>query len=224
LDVVATLALLAAAGVVIWTHLARSSPAAAPSRRPISVPTEPVSLEGAPILGNRDARVVLLEFSDFECPFCGRFSNNILPEIKANYVNTGKVSIAFRHLPLDRIHSRARGAAEAAECASRQGKFWPFHDLMFSNPRRLSATDLLEHADTAGLDLVSFARCLDGEAADHVQRDTKQAATLGLSSTPSFLVGTLRSDGRLQASAVISGARPASDFADSFDSLLRAVK
>ena len=134
LDIVATLAMIAAAGAIIWTTLGRSAPTAArPGRAPIPVPTEPVPLEGAPILGNPEAPVAIVEFSDFACPFCGRFSKDILPELKAKYIDTGQVLLAFRHLPLDRIHPRARPAAEAAECASRQGKFWRFHDLLFAD-------------------------------------------------------------------------------------------
>ena len=134
LDVTATGAMLVAAAVVIWATLVKPARSANASTKPATpIPAEPVSLEGAPILGAAAAKVAIIEFSDFECPYCARFFQDALPELRAKYIDTGKVRLAFRHLPLP-MHQRARAAAEAAECARRQSRFWEFHDQFFTNP------------------------------------------------------------------------------------------
>lgn len=224
LDMAATVALLAAAGIVIWTHLGRSAPAAAPSRPEIPLPSEPVSLDGAPILGDSAAKVVIIEFSDFECPFCARFASETLPAIKTKYVATGQVKLAFRHFPLDRIHPRARAAAEASECAARQGRFWEFRDRLFGSPKRLEDDDLLTHADTVGLDLDAFATCTNGAAAARVKEDGAIVASLGLRSTPTFLLGLIDGNDRVRIQEILSGALPFAVFSSSLDRLLRATR
>jgi protein-disulfide isomerase len=223
LDVVATVALLAAAGVVIWTQLARSAPAA-PSRPAIPIPTEPVSLEGAPILGDPAAKVVMIEFSDFECPFCARFAAETLPEIKAQYVEAGKVKLAFRHFPLDRIHPRARPAAEASECAARHGQFWVFRELLFANPQKLQDKDLLTYAQTVGLDLEAFAACAKDGAAARVNADVELVSSLGLRSTPTFLLGLVDGNGHVRIQEILSGALPFAVFSGSLDRLVRTAR
>ncbi|MAG59278.1 hypothetical protein CMO96_00610 [Candidatus Woesebacteria bacterium] len=90
-----------------------------------------VELGNAQTKGNKDAKVVLVEFSDFECPFCSRFYSTTLPQIEQNYVDTGKILFAYKHLPLTQIHSNAQSAAEASLCAADQGKFWEYHDRIF---------------------------------------------------------------------------------------------
>lgn len=140
LDVLATIAMIATAGVVIWSVLTRPA-TSAPVRPSIPPPTAPLSLDNLPMLGSPEASVVMLIFSDFECPYCGTFAADTMPTLKHDYVDTGKVRVAFRHLPLP-IHSRAQRAAESAECAQRQGRFWAMHDLQFQVPMRLDERDI----------------------------------------------------------------------------------
>lgn len=224
LDIVTTVALLAAAGVVMWTQLARSSAVGAPNRLQIPVPTDPVSLAGAQVLGNPGAKVVMIEFSDFECPFCARFAMETLPAIKTKYVEAGQVKLAFRHFPLDRIHPRARRAAEASECAARQGRFWAFGDLLFANPKRLQDDDLLTYADRLGLDLNAFATCAKEGAAARVEADTALVASLGLRTTPTFLLGLDDGNDQVRIREILSGALPFTAFRDSLERLVGTTR
>ena len=90
-----------------------------------------INIAGAPTLGRADAPVTMIEFSDFECPFCQRYFKSTLPEIKRDYVDTGKVRYVFLDFPLEQMHAKARKAGEAAHCAAEQGKFWEMHDMLF---------------------------------------------------------------------------------------------
>jgi len=197
--------------------VAAGRPAAPP---PPALPTEPVSLAGAQFKGDRSARVAILEFSDFECPFCSRFTLTTFPELQKEYLDTGKVLLAFRHLPLDQLHQNARRAAEAAECAGRQGKFWELHDTMFLDPTRLSRTDIQGFAATVGLRQPDFDRCLEGEASARVAEDVAEAMRLQVYGTPAFLVGVMESDGRLQVRERMSGAQQIGSFRAVLDRLL----
>jgi len=193
-------------------------PAAPP---PPPLPAEPVSLAGAQFKGSRSARVAILEFSDFECPFCSRFTLTTFPELQKEYLDTGKVQLAFRHLPLDQIHPNARKAAEAAECAGKQGKFWEMHDAMFVDPKRLSQMDIQGYAAATGLRKVDFDRCLAGEATARVAEDVAEAMRLQVYGTPAFLVGTVESDGRLRVLERMSGAQQIGSFRTVLDRLLK---
>lgn len=206
LDVGSTIAMLVAAGAIVWAVTRGPSGAAGPPPSP-PVPTEPVSLEGAPRMGDPAAKIVLIEFSDFECPFCGRFTKEVLPAIKAKYVDTGLVQLAFRHFPLDTIHQRAIPAATAAVCAQEQEKFWEFHDLLFEDVKKLSDDDIKAYAGAASLDVEAFTACQsnDGEASKRVSSDRAQANALSLRGTPAFLVGTQAEDGRVRVVEVIPG-------------------
>lgn len=164
--------------------------------------------------------VVTLEFSDFQCPFCSRFTLTTFPELQSEYLNTGKVLLAFRHLPLDQIHPNAREAAEAAECAGRQGKFWELHDTLFLDPNRLSRDDIQGYAAAVGLRQPDFGRCLDGEASGRVAADVAEAMKLQVYGTPAFLLGVLESDGRLRVMERMSGAQQIGPFRAVLDRLL----
>jgi len=147
--------------------------------------TVPPSAE-QPVRGPADAPVEIVEFSDFQCPFCGR-AEPTLKEIRKNFGD--KVKIVFRDFPLTSIHPQAYLAAEAGECARQQGKFWEFHDALFANQRALKEDDLKQRAAEVGLDAAKFAACLDGgHAKPHVDADMKEGEALGVSSTPAFFI------------------------------------
>src|SRR3989475_12275816 len=110
------------------------------------------SVADAPMLGRADAPVTLVEFSDYQCPFCQRFFATTLSAIKKQYVDTGKVRYVFRDFPLDQLHPQARKAAEAAHCARELGKYWEMHDVLFQNQKALALSQLAEHARTVGVD------------------------------------------------------------------------
>ena len=217
LDTVATLAMLVTAVVLLWIFLRPAPAPAAPSRAAIPVPAEPLSLDGAPLLGAVTAPVVMIEFSDFQCPFCGKATKETLPELRAAYVDTGRVQLAFRHLPLP-IHPRARPAAEVAACAATQGRFWPMHDLLFADAGKLEEADLRADAVEAGVTLDEA--CVTGAGAARVTEDLALAKALKLTGTPVFLIGRRLPDGRVKVLHVLPGARPSADFRGVLDELL----
>lgn len=164
-----------------------------------------VSTENAPFLGPADAPVTIVEFSDFHCPYCKR----VLPaltELRSRYGD--KVKLVFRDFPLDRLHPRARSAAEAARCAHDQNKFWEYHDVLFAKAPQASPVHLKAYAEQVGLDAETFERCLtSGKHAAGVQRDLDEGMRLGVSGTPAFFV-----NGRL-----LSGAQPVERFVRMID-------
>jgi predicted DsbA family dithiol-disulfide isomerase len=145
----------------------------------------PVEVAGAPIRGNPKAPVTVVEFSDFQCPFCSR-SRPTVARVRETYGDS--VRWVFRHFPLD-FHQQARKAGEAGACAAEQGKFWEMHDAMFANPGRLQVADLKETAKTLGLDTAAFGECLDsGRHGGLVERDLEAGSRYGVSGTPAFFV------------------------------------
>lgn len=194
----------AAISVVIW---------GSGVRKDLALPREPLPLEGASLQGSRLAPAIIIMFSDFQCPFCSRFARDVLPTIKSQYVRDGRAQLAFRHLPLTPLHDFAWSAAVAAVCAGQQEMFWPMHDALFADQKRLRDGDLLAKAIRVGLNSPTFESCITSSAADlAVQRDVEGAASLGLSSTPTVFVGvrdamggvivTRRFDGAVTAKAL----------------------
>ena len=145
-----------------------------------------VSEDDDPVLGNKNAPVTVIEFSDFQCPFCERFYSQTLPLLEQNYISTGKVKLVYRDFPLSSIHPDAQKAAEAAECADEQGKFKEMHDKLFENQNSLSTSSLKSYAAQLGLDAAKFNGCLDsGKYASEVQKDFNDGSAAGVSGTPS---------------------------------------
>jgi len=162
-----------------------------------------MSVEGAPSIGAETAKLTLVEFSDFQCPYCGRHVTNTYPDLKQQYIETGKMKYVFRDFPLSN-HKLAPKAAEAAHCAGEQDKFWEMHDRLWENAGKLQPADLKEHAVALGLDPGAFGQCLDsGRYAAVVGRDTAAGAQLGVSGTPAFFI-----NGR-----PLTGAQPFEAFA-----------
>ncbi|MDJ0851448.1 MAG: thioredoxin domain-containing protein [Myxococcota bacterium] len=152
-----------------------------------------------PAKGPEDARITIVEFSDFECPFCRR----VIPTLDAILEKyPGDVRVVYRNMPL-RNHQRARPAAEAALCANEQGKFWAYHDRLFENTRKLGDEDLLRYAEELELDAAAFSKCYEEKRFAHqVETDMEDGARAGVSGTPAFFVNGI----------MVSGAKPAEDF------------
>jgi protein-disulfide isomerase len=168
---------------------------AEPRRGPDPAERHQVSLDGAPIQGNAKAPVTVVEFMDFQCPFCQRVQPT-LDQIRSTYGD--QVRIAFKHLPL-RIHPNAPGAAAAAEAAHQQGKFWEMYNRIFANQRELGDEQYRKYATELGLDLARFDNDrASAEVKQRIDRDEQEASRLGVSGTPAFFI-----NGRF-----LSGAQP----------------
>jgi protein-disulfide isomerase len=145
-------------------------------------------------LGRDDAPVTVVEFTDYQCPFCRKFHSETFVELKKDYIDAGKVRYVSRDLPLD-FHPNARSSAVAARCAGEQGKFWEMRDVMFVNAADLSPASLLEYGRQIRLDTTAFNTCLsDTKYAAVIQKDVADAGTLGITGTPSFIVGKTAKD------------------------------
>ena len=188
--------------------------------RPPRAATGKTSIEGDPFMGRKDASIVLVEFSDFQCPFCGRFFRNTLPQIKKNYVETEKIKYVFKDFPLA-FHKEAQKAAEASHCAGEEGKYWEMHDLIFQNQQKMKVPNLVEHAEKLGLDKKSFMECLDDSRyAEGIKKDIRSGKTSGVTGTPSFLLGKINDNGEVEG-AVIRGAKPYNAFRTAIDAMLK---
>jgi protein-disulfide isomerase len=168
---------------------------------PLKETISKISLEDVPVKGAEDAKVTIVEYSDFQCPFCKRGAD-IIPQILKDY--DGKVKIAYKQLPLPN-HNWAREAAIASVCASKQGndKFWELHDLLFENQGNLNAENAKEEingfAKQIGLNTDEFNKCIDSpEVAQRVQKESDEARSIGVSSTPTFVVNGM----------IVPGANP----------------
>lgn len=200
--------------------LLRARLAAPPASGP--TPAEPVSLaiDGAPFRGSKHATVTLVEFSDFQCAFCARHSQQTLPAILKDYVDTGKVKYVMRDFPIASLHPQAQKAHEAAHCAGEQGKYWELHPLLFGNIKAQSPPQLLAHARTLRLDGAKFEQCLaSGRHGATVQKALAEGQRAGVRGTPTFFVGA--GDGRtVQATQMLRGAQPYERFKVILDAAL----
>jgi protein-disulfide isomerase len=184
-------------------------------------PPSTLRIAGEPAQGSASARVVLIEFSDYECPYCATYATEVLPQVAAQYIATGKVRYVFRDYPLP-MHANAGRAAEAAHCAGAQGKFWEMHDLLFTNAAALEVDKLPGYAKTLGLDGKAFGACLSsGRFAADIRQDVAEANAAGVNSTPSFFVGLAQPDGSVKLVRRLNGARPFADFRAVIESALQ---
>jgi protein-disulfide isomerase len=217
LDVASMVAVLIAATAVVWTLVAPSSHERT-STEPI-VPKEAVSIVGAPTLGSPQAIAAIIEFSDFQCPYCARFAQQILPTIKEQYVDKGLVLIAFRQYPLVDIHRGAMRAAQAADCAAKQGKFWALHDRLFADVRAVADMTAEGYANAVGVQATSFLACMH-EAPGNVTRDIEQGRALHVTGTPTLMIGQLEDSTRVKVQRVMSGVPAVQDLRLVLDKLI----
>lgn len=191
---------------------------AAPTAAPQFVDAKP---GGLPFLGDDIAPVTIIEFSDFQCPFCRTFYEDTYLQLKKDYIDTGKVKLAYRHFPLD-FHAAAQVSAEAAECANDQGKFWEYHDLLYQKQGEkgtgtieYTKDDIKTWMSELGIDSGAFDACVDsGKHAETVKVDTTYAGTVGVQATPSFFVNGQK----------LEGAQPYSVFKTMIDQELAKAK
>ena len=177
------------------------------------------STSNRPVLGADDAPVTLVEFTDYQCPYCSRFFTATLPGIKEKYIDTGKVRLVIKDLPLA-MHARARPAAVAAHCAGDQDQFWAMHDILFENNRQLQDEHLAQYAQDIGLDTDVFQECLASKRHDTmIAADVAEASRQGITGTPTFIVGRTTDD--VVEGIKLVGAQPIETFRTNIDALLK---
>ena len=178
-----------------------------------------VEVAGAYAIGSQNAPLTMVEFTDFQCPFCQRFFTSTFGDLKKNYIDTGKVRFVSRDLPLD-FHPNAMQAAEAGRCAGEQGQFWPMRDRMGANPEMLDMSHLLAYAQEFKLNVETFRACVESaKYKDAIQTDIQEAMRIGANGTPSFVVGKTVPDG--VDGELIIGAMPYQVFDEKIKELAR---
>ncbi|HSG73912.1 MAG TPA: DsbA family protein [Nitrosopumilaceae archaeon] len=181
-----------------------------------------VSSDNNPLKGNPNAPVTIIEFSDFQCPFCARFFEQTLPLIEKNYVETGIVNLVYRDFPLD-FHKNALPAHIASECADEQNAFWEYHDVLFDKQSEWQSLGFesiterfLAYAEELGLDQLTFTTCLQSnEIVQEIQSDLLSGRQYGATGTPTFFIGNEKF-----GYTKISGAQPYQNFASVIESKL----
>ncbi|MGA2041399.1 MAG: thioredoxin domain-containing protein [Bryobacteraceae bacterium] len=170
-----------------------------------------MNLEGAQMLGSKDAPVTMVEFTDYQCPYCQAFHTQTFGELKKNFIDTGKVRFYSRDLPLDSMHPDAMRAAEAGRCAAAQGQFWKLRDIMSHHPDKLDLASLLDDAEFLKLDVTAFRACVVSERyKNDVQADMMEAMRIGSDGTPAFVVGKSTAEG-IEGDLLV-GAQPYNTF------------
>jgi len=206
--------------------LPSGAPGAAPNAGPPpnlnAPPAFDLEVVGAPVKGRADARLAIVEFSDFQCPFCGRYVRDTFSQIERDYITPGKAKYYFRNFPLERIHPLALRASEAAECARAQGKFWEIHTKFFGNQQALTEPDLVKTAEATGLNMSGFNQCFAAQATSpaRIRADQQEGLRAGISGTPTFFLGTMTKEGKVKPLRRLVGAQPFANFKTAIDSLM----
>jgi len=191
-------------------------------RATLGRPRPLVDLTGAPQKGNASAQVALVEFSDYECPFCIRHFRETMPLIEKNYIATGKILYAFRDFPIDQLHPQAIKAHEAAQCGAEQDKFWPMHTSLFGAPAQHSVEGLEATAAQAGLNLAAFRECVaSGRTTAGIRKTADLASSFGANGTPAFFIGVIdKATNTVKVTRAISGALPFAQFAQALETAI----
>jgi len=170
--------------------------------------------------GPTDSKVVLLEFSDFECPYCGRYARDVFPRIRQTFVDKGLITYVFKNLPLP-IHPMAMNASMAAECALEQNQYWQMHDRLFTQQKQFETPQLLKYATDLRLNTDTFSVCLDSAVKERIHGQMREALRLKVTVTPSFFVG-VRDGDTVKALKKIIGAQPYEVFEQVLNEVLKS--
>jgi protein-disulfide isomerase len=188
-----------------------------------------VTIDDAPTKGNAAAKVTLVEVSDYHCPFCRRQNLQTMPQVLADYVNSGKVKYVFIDYPIAQLHPDAFKSHEAAACAGDQGKYWQMHDLLFTNTPARDASQLTANAGMLGVDTKKFETCLnDGKGGPHapaIRASIARMQQLGVEGTPLVLIGLTPAPGTpMKVMASVYGAKPYPEFKTAIDKVLAQAR
>lgn len=181
-------------------------------------------IEGLPALGSTDAPLVLIELADYQCGFCRRHHQMVMPEIVRDYVETGRLRAVFVEFPVEQKHPQAIAAANAARCAQDQGRYWEMRHRLYEHPFALDPAGFSAQADAIGLDRASFDACVrDAVHEPAIRAGLTQAHTLMVRGTPTFLLGwSVEGEERVRLTRRINGAQPYALFQGEIDTLLNA--
>mgnify|MGYP001821987187 CR=1 FL=1 len=198
--------------------LERMEKAGIGAKRQRAPTTAKVSIKDRPVIGKADAPVTLVEFTDYECPYCNRFTKTTFGQLKAAYVDAGKLRIVVKDSPL-MMHTNARKAAQAAHCAGEQDAYWPMHMLLFDNAKQLGEERLPSYAAKLKLDGKAFASCITSDRhLKSISSDMLEAKSAGISGAPAFVLGVSNGD-HVQGNVIV-GAQPLDVFKRQIDALL----
>ena len=181
-----------------------------------------VDISSAPFIGNKDVKIAIVEFSDYQCPYCRRHFTQTLPDIKTNYIDSGKVKYVMKQYPLG-FHAKAKGAAIAALCVEKlkPGQYWKAHESIFSGETKLNEVDYKQMAKSLGLAENKFNLCLENpEIIQQVDTNIREGEAVGVSGTPAFYIGKIV-DGKVVNGQLVTGARPYASFSSVIDRLLK---
>jgi protein-disulfide isomerase len=168
-----------------------------------------------------ESKFAIVEFSDFEGPFCRQFARTTHPQIRRELIDPGQATYVTFALPLERIHPNARKASEAAACAADQSRYWDMHERLFAL-ESITPPGLHDVARSIGLDEARFERCLSGEASPRITADVDEARRLAVGGTPTFFLGTIGDDATITLRTRFNGPAPFEDFARALKDLAAA--
>ena len=224
IDVLCTILVAVAAAVLLWRNILpqeRSEPV--PKVERVEAANIKTDIVDAVTRGDPKATVVMIEYSDFECPFCEKYAHSTFDRIDQDFVSTGLVQYAFRNFPLENIHPAANNAARAAECAAREGRFWQMREQLFSKRDTLAQMSWTELATSVGLEGTGFDRCFEGpESRTKIMAQIEHAKALGISSTPTFLLGLREQKGLIHIVTRLPGALPYDVFRRELNAVITA--
>ena len=208
-----------------WTTTATPIQNALEERQPplkAELTTE-LLLAGEPVLGSRQAPLTIVEFSDFECPYCRLFHQEVIPSLKRDYIDTGLVRFIHKDLPLP-FHNQARPAAAAARCAGEQNRYWDLYDALFDQQTCLECKGVVGIAETIQLDTSALRSCMQREATKTVITTNLSEAELhNIRATPTFVIGASRNDGKHHGD-IVEGTMPWPQFKALIDLQLEGQK
>ena len=216
--ILAVAALTATAGLSLYTRrevaALRADQRALMAELNAARGTPLIDIAGAPTLGSPDAPLTLVEFADYECPYCIRHFLDTMPELDAKFIRPGKVRYIFRDMPIDALHPGSIHAHEAARCAIEQGRFWELHKRLFSAPGTHDSSSLEARAAEAGLNGDAFRACLtSGRTTASVRQSVAAAGQLGVTGTPTFFIAVREQNpDQVRALRALAGAQPYAEF------------
>jgi protein-disulfide isomerase len=180
-----------------------------------------MSVQGELFRGDASSTVAIIEYGDFECPFCRHFQHDVYPQVLDKYIKSGKVKYFYRDMPLP-FHSHALPAARAARCAGEQGRYWEMYDALFADKLASTAAEIDDQAKGVGVDTVKLDACVNSDRfAAVIHRNVDEASKMQIRGTPTFLIGTMSpGSDRINIKATVVGAQPFEAFKAAIDPLL----